>query len=54
MGALNLADIKNASFNFFNSHSGGVESKMVQVGTSATSGLLYLPRVIVRMGNLVE
>jgi hypothetical protein len=31
-----------------------VESKLGPLGTSATSGLLYLPRVIVRMENLVE
>jgi hypothetical protein len=33
---------------------GGVESKQDPRGTSATSGLLYLPRMIVRMENLVE
>jgi hypothetical protein len=33
---------------------GGVESKLGPIGTSATSGLLYLPRVIVRMEKLVE
>jgi hypothetical protein len=33
---------------------GGVESKLGPLGMSATSGLLYLPRVIVRMENLVE
>jgi hypothetical protein len=31
-----------------------VESKLGPLGTSATSGLLYLPRVIVRMENLME
>jgi hypothetical protein len=31
-----------------------MESKLGPLGTSATSGLLYLPRVIVRMDNLVE
>jgi hypothetical protein len=31
-----------------------VESKLGPLGTSATSGLLYLPRVIVKMENLVE
>jgi hypothetical protein len=36
-----------------NSHSGGVESKVSPLGMSATSGLLYLPRVIARM-DLVE
>jgi hypothetical protein len=39
---------------FLNSRSGGVESKSGPLGTSATSGLLYLPRVIVRMENSVE
>jgi hypothetical protein len=39
---------------FFNSHSGGVESKLGPLGTSATPGLIYLPRVIVRVENLVE
>jgi hypothetical protein len=39
---------------FFNSHIWGVESKVDPLGTSATSGLLYLPRVIVKMENLVE
>jgi hypothetical protein len=43
-------------FFFSNSQSGGggVESKLGPLGTSATSGLLYLPRVIMRMENLVE
>jgi hypothetical protein len=31
-----------------------VESKLRPLGTSATSGLLYLLRVTVRMENLVE
>jgi hypothetical protein len=31
-----------------------MESKLGSLGTSAASGLLYLPRVIVRMENLVE
>jgi hypothetical protein len=31
-----------------------MESKLGPLGASATSGLLYLPRVIVRMENLVE
>jgi hypothetical protein len=31
-----------------------VESKLGPLGTSATSGLLYLPRVIVRMENRVQ
>jgi hypothetical protein len=34
---------------FFNSHSGGVESIL-----GPLNGLLYLPRVIVMMGNLVN
>jgi hypothetical protein len=33
---------------------GGVEPILGPLGTSATSGLLYLPRVIVRMESLVE
>jgi hypothetical protein len=37
---------------FVYSHSGGVE--LGPFGTSATTGLLYLPRVIVMMENLVE
>jgi hypothetical protein len=32
----------------------GLESILVTPGMSATSGLLYLPRVIMRMENLVE
>jgi hypothetical protein len=32
----------------------GVESKLGPLGTSATSDLLYLPRVIVKMKTLVE
>jgi hypothetical protein len=32
----------------------GVEFKLGPLGTSATSGLLYMPWVIVRMENLVE
>jgi hypothetical protein len=32
----------------------GVESKLGPLGMLATSGLLYLPWVIVRMENLVE
>jgi hypothetical protein len=32
----------------------GVESKLGPLGMSATSGLLYLHRVIVRMVNLME
>jgi hypothetical protein len=39
---------------FFNSHFWGVESILGPLGTSATSGLLYLPQVIVRAENLVE
>jgi hypothetical protein len=35
-----------------NSHGGVVESKLGPLGTSATSGLLYLPWVTVRMENL--
>jgi hypothetical protein len=31
-----------------------MESKLGPLGTLPTSGLLYLPRVIVRMENLVE
>jgi hypothetical protein len=38
---------------FLNSHC-GVESILRPLGTSATSGLLYLLRVIVTMENLVE
>jgi hypothetical protein len=37
---------------FVNSHSGGV--KISPLGTTATTGLLYLPRVIVMMENFVE
>jgi hypothetical protein len=33
---------------------GGVESILGPLGTAATSGLLYLPRVIAKMENLVE
>jgi hypothetical protein len=33
---------------------GGVGYILGPLGTSATSGLLYLPRVVVWMGNLVE
>jgi hypothetical protein len=33
---------------------GGMETKLGPLGRSVTSGLLYLPRVIVRMENLVE
>jgi hypothetical protein len=32
----------------------GVESILGPLGTAATTGLLYLPRVIVRMEKLVE
>jgi hypothetical protein len=32
----------------------GVESILGPLGTAATPGLLYLPRVIVEMENLVE
>jgi hypothetical protein len=32
----------------------GVESILGPLGTAATTGLLYLPRVIVRMDKLVE
>jgi hypothetical protein len=40
---------------FFNSLSGrGGESKLGPLGTSATSGLLYVSRVIVCTENLVE
>jgi hypothetical protein len=46
--------IRRKTVKFLNSHSGGVESKLGPLGTSATSGLLYLPRVIVRMKNVVE
>jgi hypothetical protein len=31
-----------------------MESRLCPLGTSATSGLLYLSRVIVKMENLVE
>jgi hypothetical protein len=33
---------------------GGVDSKLGPHGTSATSGLLYLPPVVARKENLVE
>jgi hypothetical protein len=33
---------------------GGAESRLGPLGTSATFGLLYLPRVIARMEKLVE
>jgi hypothetical protein len=33
---------------------GGIEAMLGPLGTSATSSLLYLPRVIVMMENLVE
>jgi hypothetical protein len=33
---------------------GGVESKLGPLGTSAISGLLYVPRVTVRMEDFVE
>jgi hypothetical protein len=36
------------------SHSGGMESEQGPLSTSEISGLLYLPRVIVRMEKLVE
>jgi hypothetical protein len=46
--------LHGVSFKKLNFHSGVVGSKLDPLGTSATSGLLYLPRVIVRMENLVE
>jgi hypothetical protein len=39
---------------FFNSHSGGVESNWVHSARRPLNGLLYLPRVIMMMENLVE
>jgi hypothetical protein len=44
---------RSDKINFKISHSGG-GVKLGPLGTSATSGLLYLPRVIVRLENLVE
>jgi hypothetical protein len=41
-------------FFFFQFAQCGVEFKLGPLGTSATSGLFYLPRMIVRMENLVE
>jgi hypothetical protein len=39
---------------FFYLNSGGVESILGPLGTAATIGLLYLPRVIVRTEKLVK
>jgi hypothetical protein len=39
---------------FFNSHSGGWSPNWVHSARRPLTGLLYLPRVIVRMENLVE
>jgi hypothetical protein len=41
-------------FFFLNSHSGGVESKWFHSARRPLNGLLYLPRVIMMMENLVE
>jgi hypothetical protein len=39
---------------FFNSHSGGWSPNWVHSARRPITGLLYMPRVIVRMGNFVE
>jgi hypothetical protein len=52
--AFQIRSQHTGSFFFFNLRSGGVESRLGPLGTSVTSGLLYLPRVIVRMENFVE
>jgi hypothetical protein len=41
-------------FNFFNLHSGGWSPSWVHSARRPLTGLLYLPRVIVRMENFVE
>jgi hypothetical protein len=41
-------------FIFFNLHSGGWSPNWVHSASRPFTGLLYLPRVIVRMENLVE
>jgi hypothetical protein len=41
-------------FFFFNLHSGGWSPNLVHSARRPLTGLLYLPRVIVRMENLVE
>jgi hypothetical protein len=39
---------------FMTSYKCYLKSKLDLLGTAATPGLLYLPRVIMRMQNLVE
>jgi hypothetical protein len=39
---------------FFNSHSGGLSPSWVHSARRSLNGLLYLPRVIMMMENLVE
>jgi hypothetical protein len=46
--------LTEAKFNVFLIRIVGGESKLGPLGTSATSGLLYLPRAIVKVVNLVE
>jgi hypothetical protein len=51
--ALQLASCPYATF-FFYLHSGGWSPNWVHSARRPLTGLLYLPRVIVRMENLVE
>jgi hypothetical protein len=52
--ALENLDTEVDVFFFFNSHSGGWSPNWVHSTRWLFTGLLYLPRVIVRMENLVE
>jgi hypothetical protein len=54
--ALDNWNVHSFSFNLFYSHrgGGGVESNCVHSASQPPIGLLYLPRVIMTMENLVE
>jgi hypothetical protein len=55
--SMTLLGIETATFQlveFFYLNIGGVESVLGPHVTAATTGLLYLPRVIVKMENLVQ
>jgi hypothetical protein len=54
VGALEEQILNYSSFFFYYLNIGGMDAILGPLGTTATPGLLYLPRVIVRMEKLVE
>jgi hypothetical protein len=51
---IHILEAQGCKFFFFNLHSGGWSPNWVHSARRPLIGLLYLPRVIVRLENLVE